>query len=66
MSDDEIRRAQLAGLEAMSGIEPMLDTLDGMVAATKRRGFTEEQARGIVAWLFGYRLTDGTTPDGTQ
>ncbi len=62
MSDEEIRRARLAGLEAMASIEPMLDTLDGMVTATKRRGFTEDQARAIVAYLLGFRPAPDVAP----
>ncbi len=59
MTEDEMRRAALAGHTALDAIEPFLDTLDGMVAATKRRGFTEEQARSLVAYMFGYRPAAG-------
>ncbi len=55
VSEDEMRRAALAGHTALDAIEPFLDTLDGMVAATVRRGFTQEQARSLVAYMFGHR-----------
>lgn len=64
--DDDARKARLQGLDVFSQIEPMLDTLDGMAAAVQRRGFTAEQARAIVAWLFGYRPADGTKPPGVE
>jgi hypothetical protein len=59
MNDDEMRRAALAGHDALDQITPFLDTLDGMVAATVRRGFTEDQARSVVAYVFGHRVPDG-------
>lgn len=68
MNDDQ-RRAQeahhaaLAGAAALESIGPFLETLDGMVAATVRRGFTEDQARAVVAFMFGYRPADGSVPD---
>lgn len=61
-----MRKAALAGHEVLDGITPFLDTLDGMVASTCRRGFTTEQSRAIVAYMFGYRPADGTTPDGAE
>lgn len=65
MSDEELRRAALAGHTALDAVAPFLDTLDGMVAAACRRGFTQEQARAVVAYMFGYRPADGSVPDGT-
>jgi hypothetical protein len=35
--------------------QAMLDGMEGMVTEAKRRGYTEEQARALVAWCFGYR-----------
>lgn len=64
MNEYELRRAALAGHDALDGIGPFLDTLDGMVASTVRRGFREDQARTIVAYLLGYRPADGSIPDG--
>lgn len=66
MSEEELRRAALAGHDALDGIGPFLDTLDGFVATTKRRGFTEDQARAIVAYMMGYRPVDGGKPDGVE
>lgn len=66
MNEDQLRRAALAGHDALDGIAPFLDTLDGFVATTKRRGFTEDQARAIVAYMFGWRAADGTKPDGAE
>ncbi len=63
MSEDEMRRAALAGHGALDDIEPFLDTLSGLVKATERRGFTAAQACAIVAYMFGYRPTDGSKPD---
>lgn len=57
--DDPIRRMALAGHTALAQFDPFLDTLTGMVAATQRRGFTEDQARAIVAATFGWRPADG-------
>ncbi len=62
MSDDDQRKARLQALNAMTDIEPLLDMLDGMTAAVRRRGFTDDQARAIVAYIFGYRPTT-TNPD---
>lgn len=66
MSEDELRKTRLLAMEVLTGMEPMLDGLDGMVAAAVRRGFTEDQARAIVAYMFGHRPVDGTKPDGVQ
>lgn len=57
--DDPIRKMALAGHDVLSQFDPFLDTLDGMVAGAKRRGFTDDQARAIVAATFGWRPTDG-------
>ncbi|GAA0897795.1 hypothetical protein [Pseudonocardia zijingensis] len=35
----------------------------GFVAATRRNGFTEEQARAIVAYMFGWHPADGSKPE---
>lgn len=64
MSEDEMRRAALAGHGALDDIEPFLDTLSGLVKATERRGFTTSQACAIVAYMFGHRPADGAKPDG--
>lgn len=64
MSEDEVRRLALAAHSAMDGIGPFLDMLDGFAANTRRRGFTDDQSRAIVAYMFGYRPADGSTPDG--
>ncbi len=61
---DQHHAARLQAMAVLTEIEPMLDTLDGMASAVQRRGFTAEQARAIVAYLFGYRAADGTKPDG--
>ncbi len=66
MTDDELRRASLAGHTALDAITPFLETLDGMVASTVRRGFTPEQARAIVAYMFGWRPADGSVPGGGE
>ena len=65
MTDDQ-KRGVLAGHEALDMIGPFLDTLSGMVQQTMRRGFTEEQAHAVVAYLFGFRPADGSTPDGAE
>lgn len=59
---DDIRKMALAGHTVLTQFDPFLDTLTGMVAATVRRGFTEDQARAIVAATFGWRPADGSTP----
>lgn len=64
MSGDELRRAVLAGHEALEGVGPYLEMIEGFVAATRRNGFTEDQARAIIAFMFGWRPADGSTPDG--
>jgi hypothetical protein len=65
VSDEDLHRAALIGHEALAGIAPFLETIEGFVAATRRNGFTEEQARAIVAYIFGWRLADGSKPEGT-
>lgn len=47
---------------AIEGIEPFFEMLDGMVAATVRRGWTDEQARAIVVHL----LTGGRAAPQTS
>jgi hypothetical protein len=64
VSEEELHRAALIGHEALAGIAPFLEMIEGFVAATRRNGFTEEQARAIVAYMFGYRPADGSTPEG--
>jgi hypothetical protein len=62
--DERHHKARLQSMDVFTEIEPMLDTLDGMTAAVQRRGFTEDQARAIVAYLFSYRAPNASTPDG--
>lgn len=57
-------KATLAGVEVMAGLQPFMDTLNGMVAQVRSNGFTDEQARAIVAYMFGWRPVDGSTPEG--
>jgi hypothetical protein len=64
VSEEQMHRAALAGHAALDGIAPFLETIEGFVAATRRNGFTEEQARAIVAYMFGYRPADGSKPEG--
>jgi pyrroline-5-carboxylate reductase len=66
VTEAELHRAALAGHEALAGIAPFLEMVEGFVAATRRNGFTEEQARAIVAYMFGYRPADGSKPDGAE
>lgn len=51
----DLAKATLAGVETMSLLQPLLDTLEGMVAQIRGNGFTDEQARAIVASTFGWR-----------
>ena len=44
---------------ALTGWSLHLDMLEGLVRQTTERGWTEEQARRIVAGTFGGRPTDG-------
>lgn len=49
----EKRTLYTKGQEALEGWAVLLDTLDGMVRQTMERGWTEAQARRIVAYGFG-------------
>lgn len=60
----EQAKATLAGVQIMADLQPFLDTLNGMVAQVRANGFTDEQARAIVAFTFGWRPSDGSTPEG--
>lgn len=64
MNDEEMQRAAMAGHNALDQFAPFLEMLEGLVATARRNGFTDDQARAIVAFTFGWRPTDGSTPDG--
>jgi hypothetical protein len=53
-------------MEAFSAVQEawqlQLDGIEGMVAETMRRGFTEEQSRAMVAFQFGYRPANPAPP----
>ena len=63
--EDERRRAWEAGHAALASIEPFLDTLDGFVAATRARRWSDAEARALVAYMFGYRAPPTGEQGGT-
>ena len=52
MTTEERARLTRAGLDTMDDMEPFLDVVRGMVAKLKNEGFTDEEARSIVASMF--------------
>lgn len=55
-----------AAMELQEALRSFTSPLDGEVAHLKSNGWTDEQARAIVSYMFGWRPQDGSKPEGVD
>lgn len=67
--DDEVfgpdlRQRAEAMFAALDGARQLAESVEQMVIHLRGNGWTDEQARAIVAYCFGWRPADGSKPEG--
>ena len=53
-------------LPLVDSLRQMAEVLEGQVTHLKGNGWTDSQARAIVAAVFGWRHADGSKPEGAE